>query len=63
MTSRYVGYDDIPVSAFTTPALTTVKQNTKLAGELLVANLLKLINGEHVSDQLMSAELVVRKSS
>jgi len=58
-----VGYDDIPVSAFTTPALTTVKQNTKLAGELLVANLLKLINGEHVSDQLMSAELVVRKSS
>lgn len=58
-----VGYDNIPVSAYTTPALTTVQQNTKLAGELLVSNLIQLINGQSVTDQLMSGELVIRKSS
>ena len=57
------GYDNIPISAFTTPTLTTVQQNTKQAGELLVRKLLKLINDEVVADYLMPAELIVRQSS
>jgi DNA-binding LacI/PurR family transcriptional regulator len=57
-----VGYDNIPVSAFSTPPLTTVQQNTLLAGKLLVENLLKLINKESVSDILMPPELIVRES-
>ncbi|WP_018981679.1 LacI family DNA-binding transcriptional regulator [Salinimonas chungwhensis] len=57
-----VGYDNIPISAYTTPALTTVKQNTTLAGELLVNTLIKAINKEPVSDYLMPAELIVRRS-
>lgn len=57
------GYDNIPISAFTTPTLTTVQQNTKLAGELLVKKLLKLIKNESVADYLMPAELVTRQSS
>lgn len=57
-----VGYDNIQVSRFTNPGLTTVKQNTKLAGEALVANLLKLINGEEAESKLMPVELVIRQS-
>jgi len=36
-----MGFDDIPIAAYTYPPLTTVQQNTLLAGELLVGNLLK----------------------
>ncbi len=57
-----VGYDNIPVSAFTTPSLTTVQQNTKRAGELLVNALLDAINNKPVSDFLMPAELIIRQS-
>ncbi|MBT0586451.1 LacI family DNA-binding transcriptional regulator [Alteromonas oceanisediminis] len=57
------GYDNIPISGFTTPTLSTVQQNTKKAGELLVSNLLKLIKGESVADYLMPAELVIREST
>lgn len=56
------GYDNIPVSRFTHPALTTVQQNTKLAGETLVENLLRLINGEQAEASLMPVDLVVRQS-
>ena len=57
-----VGYDNIAVSAFTTPALTTVQQNTKLAGELLVSTLIKAISNETVEDFLMPAEVIIRHS-
>lgn len=57
------GYDDIPLARFTSPPLTTVKQNTKLAGELLVSSLLKQIEGNRPDSQLIDAELVVRQSS
>lgn len=57
-----VGYDNIAVSAYTTPSLTTVQQNTKLAGELLVSTLLKAINNEEVEDYLMPAEIIIRQS-
>ena len=57
-----VGFDDIPMASFTFPPLTTAKQNTKLAGELLVDSLIKLINEEEVSTTLMPTSLIVRKS-
>jgi DNA-binding LacI/PurR family transcriptional regulator len=57
-----VGYDNIPVSSFANPTLTTVKQNTMLAGEILVNSLLDLINGEHVEHYLMPVEIIVRDS-
>lgn len=57
-----VGYDNITVSAYTTPSLTTVQQNTRRAGELLVDTLLKAIGNEPVEDFLMPAELVIRQS-
>lgn len=57
-----VGFDDIAIASFTSPPLTTVKQNTKLAGELLVGALLKLINNEDAKTDLIAPELVLRKS-
>jgi len=57
-----VGFDDIPTAAYFNPPLTTVHQDTNRAGELLVENLLKLINGETVESGLLPAELVVRAS-
>ncbi|WDE00256.1 LacI family DNA-binding transcriptional regulator [Thalassomonas actiniarum] len=57
-----VGFDDIPIASFTFPPLTTARQNTKLAGELLVEKLLKLINEEAVDTTLMPTSLIVRKS-
>lgn len=58
-----MGYDDIPVASFANPPLTTIKQNTMLAGEILVESVLKLINGEEVSPQLIPTNLVVRQSA
>jgi DNA-binding LacI/PurR family transcriptional regulator len=57
-----VGFDDIATASSTSPALTTAKQDTVLAGELLVEKLLQLISGEEVKTQLMPTTLVVRKS-
>lgn len=57
-----VGYDNIQISEFARPPLTTVQQNTMLAGKILVTNLLKLINNEEVEDVLMQPELIVRES-
>lgn len=57
-----VGYDNIQISEYFTPPLTTVYQDTAKAGELLVKNLLLMLNDEEVSDILMKPELIVRKS-
>lgn len=57
-----VGFDDIPTARHMAPALTTVRQDTALAGELLVDNLLKLINGEHIESTLLPTTLIIRES-
>ncbi|UTF59219.1 LacI family DNA-binding transcriptional regulator [Gilvimarinus sp. DA14] len=57
-----MGFDDIPMSAYTYPPLSTVQQNTKLAGELLVDNLLRLMQSEPVESFLIPAQLVIRGS-
>ncbi len=57
-----VGFDDIAIASFTFPPLTTVKQDTKLAGELLVNTLLDSISGEETSTTLIPPELVIRQS-
>lgn len=57
-----VGFDDIPASTYFTPALTTVRQDTRLAAEALMDNLLKMIAGEAVTSALVPTSLVVRGS-
>ena len=57
-----VGFDDIPTATYVSPALTTVRQNTAKAGEVMVDALLRLVHGEPVESQLIEPELVVRDS-
>ncbi|PMQ07413.1 Ribose operon repressor [Dyella sp. AD56] len=57
------GFDDIPVASFVNPPLTTVLQDTHLAGEILVDNLLALIRGQPAESAMLPAKLTVRKSS
>ena len=57
-----VGFDDIPMASFCTPPLTTIQQNTTLAGEMLVVNLLKLIAQESISQTEIEPKMIVRRS-
>ena len=56
------GFDDISAAALASPALTTMAQNTRLAGEVMVDTLLRLIRREPVKSQVLPARLVVRRS-
>ena len=58
-----VGYDNIGQAALTTPALTTVDQNIKEGGRLLVDLLLRQLSGEAVNAQLLQTRLIVRGST
>ncbi len=61
-----VGFDDIQAGLYTSPALTTVKQNAELAGEQLTDMLVGMIHqkeGEpRVASRVIEPELVVRHS-
>ncbi|MGB3722576.1 MAG: LacI family DNA-binding transcriptional regulator [Pacificimonas sp.] len=56
------GYDDIPAAAQAVPPLTTVQQDARLAGEVLVDSLLSRIEEKSFDRQLLPARLVVRGS-
>jgi DNA-binding LacI/PurR family transcriptional regulator len=55
-----VGYDDMLLSRLSTPALSTVKQDTYKAGRLLVARVLDA-DGDHRPERL-ATDLIVRES-
>jgi len=57
-----VGFDDLPVASYVSPALTTMRQNTRIAGQLLVDKLVHLIDGDEVESQLIAPRLIVRES-
>jgi DNA-binding LacI/PurR family transcriptional regulator len=57
-----VGFDDIPAASLANPPLTTVMQDTRRAGELLVETLLRQIAGESANNSVIPTRLVVRKS-
>lgn len=58
-----VGYDDVAISAFYNPPLTSIRQDRAKGGRLLVENLLAAISGEAPTSKLLDTELIVRKSS
>jgi len=57
-----VGFDDMPLAAHVTPALTTVRQDIRQASEGLVKSIVGLIEGEPVESSFMKPRLVVRQS-
>ncbi|MFY2763831.1 LacI family DNA-binding transcriptional regulator [Arenimonas sp. MALMAid1274] len=57
-----IGFDDIPLSALTTPALSTVRQDPVQAGEHLVDLLAATIEGRPAESVVLAPQLVVRES-
>ena len=57
-----VGFDDIPAASYFSPALTTVRQDTRRAARILVSNLIAMINGESVQSHLLPMSLAIRGS-
>lgn len=55
-----VGYDDMMLSRLSTPALTTVRQDTLLAGKLLVGAIMN--PSDEVVSTYLATELIVRES-
>jgi DNA-binding LacI/PurR family transcriptional regulator len=58
-----VGFDDIPFAAFTSPPLTTIRQNCHAGARLLVEKLMRAIRHEPNESAVIPTELVVRSSS
>lgn len=63
---KIIGFDDVQAGNYTTPRLTTVRQNTTLAGEIITETLIKLINQKdqdsEVQSQLIEPQLIIRES-
>jgi len=57
------GFDDIPIANAIVPSLTTVQQDTRHAGALLVDTLIVLIHGEAVPNRSIPTKLILRDSS
>jgi DNA-binding LacI/PurR family transcriptional regulator len=57
-----VGFDDIPAAGHASPPLTTVLQDTRVAGEVLVDRLLSLVREESAENVVLPTRLVVRRS-
>lgn len=58
-----VGYDDIALAELMHPALTTIRQNTALAAEKMVEQLIAQFNHEPTQSVVLDIELIVRRSS
>ena len=57
-----VGFDDIPAASLTHPQLTTVMQDTRRAGEMLVDTLVQLVCGGRAGNRMLPTKLIVRRS-
>lgn len=57
-----VGYDDSEAANLVHPRLTTMRQDTILAGNLLVAKVLRAMDGYQIKSERLPTELVVRSS-
>lgn len=55
-----VGYNDIPTAAYFTPRLTTIRQDIHQAGRILVAKLMRILDGETPRSALIRTELIQR---
>jgi DNA-binding LacI/PurR family transcriptional regulator len=58
-----VGFDNIPLSAYATPPLTTVEQPTGALGRAAVASCLQALAGVPVPEVVLKGRLVVRESA
>lgn len=57
-----VGFDDNPLAVFATPALTTIRQDIREGGRLLVENLVKVLSGKTIDHVVIPTETIIRQS-
>ena len=57
-----VGYNNIPFAADFTPAITTIEQETHLAGAILVEKLMQLIDGGRANSTTLPTRLITRET-
>jgi LacI family transcriptional regulator len=61
-----IGYDDIPLAAHTSPALTTVRQPTREQGRAAAEFLLRRVEGDREqarAEKSFPCELIIREST
>ncbi len=58
-----VGYDDIELSTYFHPPLTTIRQPIREAGQALVSALLALVEGETPASEQLATELIIRSTT
>lgn len=58
-----VGYDDISMASYFLPAISSIRQDRELGGQLLVEKVLALIEGDNPSSQIIETSLKVRASA
>ncbi|ALH81566.1 LacI family DNA-binding transcriptional regulator [Sphingopyxis macrogoltabida] len=57
-----VGYNDIPPAAHFTPSITTIAQQTGVAGALLVEKLMQALDGSRPRSAMLPTQLVTRQT-
>lgn len=57
-----VGYNNIPPAADFTPSITTIEQETHVAGAILVEKLMQLIEGGRARSTMLPTRLVLRET-
>lgn len=57
-----VGYNNTPPTAHYTPAITTIEQQTQIAGAILVEKLLQLIAGDRPGSTVLPTRLILRQT-
>jgi DNA-binding LacI/PurR family transcriptional regulator len=57
-----VGYNNIPPAAHFTPAITTIEQETHLAGAILVEKLMQQIDGGRAKSTILPTRLILRET-
>ena len=60
---RVVGYDDVQMSSYLHPTLTSIRQPTEQAGHTMVEMLLNRLNHEQVQSVILPTTLSIRESS
>ena len=57
-----IGYNDIPVASYFSPAISTIRQDTIQAGGLLVEKLMQILEGHNPKSVMLPTNLVIRET-
>lgn len=60
---KVIGYDDLEIASYTTPPLTSVRQDLKFSAQKLVETLFRRIGGESTQSIILQPTLSVRMST